>query len=55
MKKSLKAISAVTDDELERAVNRFFEGWNEGIRWRVVTVTAGSGYRTAWLESETPP
>lgn len=50
MGKKIKQISAILDESLEDKVNEFLE--REGPRWRLVSVTAGSGYRTAWLEFE---
>ena len=46
--KLVKNICARTDDLLEEVVNEFFAA--NGTCWRLVCVTAGSGYRTAWLE-----
>lgn len=48
LKKQVKAISAIDDDRLVVELNKFFE--DAGVRWHLVAVTNGSGYRTAWLE-----
>jgi hypothetical protein len=50
VKKKIKAITETRDEDLERKVNTFLEA--EGARWRLVAVTSGAGYRTAWLEFE---
>ena len=47
--KRVETVSAVDDDRLVDEIKAFHERVSD-LRWRLVCVTAGSGYRTAWLE-----